>query len=103
MGKRNQNTFNSETARQAGKNRKGIKHKNTRLRKILGIANIEDLKYDILIVWENLIKYGTKTEKRFAAKELSKYLFPQKREHSGEMNDKIKVEINYGNDPNNES
>ena len=66
MGKRNQNTFNSQTARQAGKNRKGIQYKNTRLRKILGIENIEDLKYDILMVWKDLIRYGTKTEKQAA-------------------------------------
>ncbi len=70
----------------------------TLIKQKLGIENIEDLKKDVLQVWGELIKSANTKEKVIAAKEMSKYIFPQKRELSGELNGQIKVEIVYNND-----
>ncbi len=70
----------------------------TLMKRKLGIENIEDLKKDVLKVWGELIKSANTKEKVIAAKEMSKYIFPQKRELSGELNGQIKVEIVYKKD-----
>ena len=77
-----------------------VKKKKTVLREILGINNIEDLKKDVLKVWANHIQSDDFEKHSFAAKEISKYIFPQKREHSGEINSSVKVQfINLGDKP----
>ena len=70
-----------------------VKKKKTVLREILGINNIEDLKTDVLKVWANHIQSDDFEKHSFAAKEISKYIFPQKREHSGEINSNVKVQF----------
>lgn len=76
-----------------------VKKKKTVLREILGINNIEDLKADVLKVWANHIQSTDYEKQSFAAKEISKYIFPQKREHSGEINSAVKVQFININKP----
>lgn len=51
---------------------------------------IEDAKGDVLEFYAELFETGSKTEKAFAAKEISKYLFPTKQnvetKHTGDIN-----------------
>jgi len=77
------------------KGNKRVKKRKTIIKEKLGLDNIEGMKEDVLNVWNDLITEGTKKEKMWAAKEMSKYIFPQKREHSGEIKEKITVTINY--------
>jgi len=77
---------------------KGKKQKRTILKEKLGLDNIEDLKEDVIKVWQELITSKDKKLKGFAAKEISKYIFSQKREHTGEFNEKVEVKIIYSDD-----
>lgn len=70
---------------------KGTKKKQTIIKEQLGLDNIEELRTEVLKVWEKLITSKSDRVRGFAAKELSKYLFPQKREHSGTTQKNIKV------------
>lgn len=70
-----------------------VKKKKTVLKEILGINNIEDLKADVLKVWANFIQSDNPNLQSFASKEAAKYIFPQKREHSGEINSSVKVQF----------
>ena len=95
MAARNDN-ITKDPAAAGRKSRKRGKEPRTIIKEKLGLNNIEDMKNDVLNVWKLLIAKGTKKEKAFAAKEMSKYLFAQKRELSGELNGKIEIKINYG-------
>ena len=76
---------------------KRVRKQRTILLAKLGIKNIEDMKTDVMAVWAEFI-HGTDEQKAFAAREMSKYIFPQRRELSGELNGQIKVEIVYKKD-----
>lgn len=67
---------------QYGKVKTGKPQKRTLLKKALGldVIEVEGLKQDVLNVWRDLINDRDKKLKAFAAKELSKYLFPTKKE-----------------------
>lgn len=65
----------------------------TIVKEALGLNNLDDLKQEVLRVWGEYIRSNDIKLKGFAAKEISKYLFPQKREHSGEINASVKVQF----------
>ena len=73
---------NKKIASNAGRKstRKGIKNKSTVIKEKLGIQNIEDLKEDVLKVWYELITSTNPDDKKFASKEISKYVFPTKKD-----------------------
>ncbi len=92
--------------RQPPNEHKRKKKRKTIIREQLGLKNIEGLEGDVLKVWKRLI--GSKSNKysSLAAKEISKYLFPQKKEtvlkFNGTIkfvaNNKIVPPLNDGND-----
>lgn len=59
----------------------GKKHKRTLLREKLGIERLEDLRYSVLNVWTELLNSRSMENRKFAAKELSRYLFSMKVEN----------------------
>jgi hypothetical protein len=65
------------------------KKRKTIVKEQLGLKNIDDLKDDVLMIWKELVRKGTKEEKKYAAKEISKYLFAQKKEITGDMSFKF--------------
>lgn len=71
--------------------KKGKRHKSTIIKEVIGLRNIEDLKPEVLKVWEAFIKSKDKKAQGYAAKEISKYIFAQKREHTGEFKANLKV------------
>ena len=74
---------------------KGQKANKTLLKEAMGITGIEQLKKKTL---ENLNEFLDSTDKQtkmFATKEVAKYNFPQKREHSGEINTNVTVNCKY--------
>ena len=77
---------NTEASKQKGK-----KRKSTLVKEALGLQNIEDLKPEVLKVWNSFIKSKDKKAQGYAAKEISKYIFAQKREHTGEFKANLKV------------
>lgn len=64
----------------------GKPKKNTIIKKSLGLENIEQLKLDCLQVWQDAIQSKSIARRQFAAKEISKYLFPQKKTIYGNVN-----------------
>lgn len=70
---------------------KGTKKKQTIIKEQLGLDNIEDLREDSLKVFKEMLSDKDKVKRFLAAKEISKYIFPQKREHSGTTQKNIKV------------
>jgi hypothetical protein len=87
-----ENTQFSKTYQPPNESKRKPKQK-TVLREILGVNNIEDLKADVLKVWANFIQSDNPNLQSFASKEAAKYIFPQKREHSGEINSSVKVQF----------
>lgn len=61
------------------------KGKRTKIVQALGLDNLDSLKPEVFQVWKRLIKSRSKEDRKFAVKEVSKYVYPQKREHSGEV------------------
>lgn len=59
----------------AAKGKLGKKHKLTLFREKLGIKNIEDLKDDVLNVWTELLYSNELENRKYAVKEISKYIF----------------------------
>lgn len=56
-----------------------------------GVKSIEDLTGAVIDVYCDLLNTGDKDDKKFAAKELSKYLFPQKRTVDANVKGEIKA------------
>lgn len=61
------------------------KGKRTKIVEALGLDNLDSLKPEVFQVWKKLLKSKTKDDRKFAVREISKYVYPQKREHSGEV------------------
>lgn len=62
------------------KHKSGKKHKSTLLKEKLGINNLYDLEKDLIKGWYELLHSSNKTDKRFALKEISRYVFPVRKE-----------------------
>lgn len=62
------------------KHKTGKKHKATLIKEKLGINNLNDLEKDLLKAWYEMLHSKCKTDKRFALKEISRYVFPIKKE-----------------------
>ena len=62
------------------KSRKHGKNKSTIVKERLDPKNIEDLKEDVLKVWKEFIKSLDIDDRKFASKEISKYIFPTKKD-----------------------
>ena len=63
-----------------GGNTKGTKHKKTIVKEAFGVENIEQLKDKCLRNWNKMLDSKNIQVQLIATKEVSKYLFPQKRE-----------------------
>ena len=61
-------------------NKKGTKHSKTVIKETFGIKSIEELKEDVLENWREYLKHNNDNYKLTATKEVSKYLFPTKKE-----------------------
>jgi len=95
MAAKNDNLLSnpSEKGRIGGLKNKGRLKNKTLIKEKLGLDNIEDMKEDVIRVWHECINSNNSKDKQFAAKEMSKYIFPQKRELSGELKEKIEITI----------
>jgi hypothetical protein len=60
--------------------KQGRKHKSTLIKAKLGINNLHDLEQDLIKSWYEMLHSKCKTDKRFALKEISRYVFPMKKE-----------------------
>lgn len=60
--------------------KKGTKDKKTVIKETFGIKSIEELKEDVLENWREYLKHNNDNYKLTATKEVSKYLFPTKKE-----------------------
>ncbi|MBK8983034.1 MAG: hypothetical protein IPM38_12080 [Ignavibacteria bacterium] len=49
----------------------------------MGLNNLQDLEQDLIKGWYELLNSKNKTDKRFALKEISRYVFPVKKEIIG--------------------
>jgi hypothetical protein len=67
----------------------------TVVKKALGLDNIEQLKIDCLKVWQDAIRSKSIKRREFAAKEISKYLFAQKKQIDGNVNVSAKQQIDF--------
>jgi len=65
------------------KHKTGRKHKKTLIKEKLGLNNLQDLELDLVKGWYELLYSKSKTDKRFALKEISRYVFPVKKEITG--------------------
>lgn len=79
MAKKKQ--ISPETQAKGVKKRQEIAVIKDKIKKALSAENITDLEKQVLENWEVLIESDDPRERAFATKEISKYLFPQKREH----------------------
>jgi len=61
------------------------KNKKTIVKEALGLDNLDSLKPEVFEVWKKLLKHKNIAHRKFAVREISKYTYPQKREHSGEV------------------
>lgn len=86
---------NPEKAREKARLRKGIKHRNTIIKEKLEIREIDDLKETVLKNFKEFSESEDKRDREFATKEIAKYVFPQKREHSGKISHIFNVNINF--------
>lgn len=90
---------NSELAREKGRLKKGKRHKLTLIREELlrtKIKSIDDLKDSNIAKWIELRQEADSFNQKFVIeKELAKYIHPQKREHSGQIDSQITVNFKY--------
>ena len=97
------NNLTLEQRKKGGANRKGKRNTKTIIKEILGLNDIQDLKPDVLYNWKKLLTNRRSTKYVFLAnKEVSKYLFPQMREHKLEGTGTINFIVNpliAGNTP----
>ncbi len=85
-----------KTGNTTAKHKAGKKHKRTLIKEKLGLNNLQDLEQDLINGWYELLNSNSKTDKRFALKEISRYVFPVKKEVSGSFifdRDKAQKEI----------
>ena len=80
--------------RQPPNENKRVPKKKTRLKKALGIENIDDLIPQVLKNWEYLSKLKSKSDKKFVNKEISPYLFTKKQQTDLNVKGEIKLIIN---------
>lgn len=59
---------------------KGTKHKKTIVKEALGVKSIDELKDKCLRNWDKMLDSDNLQVQLIATKEVSRYLFPQKRE-----------------------
>ena len=71
---------------------KGSKHKSTLIRE--KILNLDDFKEPLMDVWNEFLYSEDKDDRKFASKEIPKYVFPQKRELSGSFNGTMIINTN---------
>ena len=62
------------------KGKQGKKHKSTLIKEKLGLKNLYELEQDLIKGWFEMLHSKSKADKRFALKEISRYVFPIKRE-----------------------
>ena len=90
---------NSEKAREKAKLKRGTKNKLTKVKEELlktNIKSIDDLKETNLSKWIELRNEAKNFNQKFVIeKELAKYIHPQKREHSGQIDSQITVNFKY--------
>jgi hypothetical protein len=67
------------------KGKQGKKHKSTLIKEKLGLKNLYELEQDLIKAWYEMLHSTNKTDKRFALKEISRYVFPVKKEISGSV------------------
>lgn len=72
---------------------KGTKKKKTIIKETLGLDNLEALKPDVIRVWRECIQSANESTRITAAKEISKYLFAQKRTVEADINANVKAEV----------
>lgn len=72
---------------------KGQKQRRTIVKEKLGVNNIEDLKDDVLRVWTELLQSTNEDNRKFASKEISKYVFSTKKETNIDLNAKGNINI----------
>lgn len=65
------------------KGKQGKKHKSTLIKEKLGLNNLYELEQDLIKAWYEMLHSTNKTDKRFALKEISRYVFPVKKEITG--------------------
>jgi len=65
------------------KHKTGKKHKATLIKEKLGLNNLYELEQDLIKAWYEMLHSTNKTDKRFALKEISRYVFPVKKEITG--------------------
>lgn len=85
--------FNSETARAAGKksSKKGKKHMSTIMKeKVKDLAELEE---DVILVYIDLLKSRVKEDRKFAASQISKYIFATKKESTIDLDAKQHIHI----------
>ena len=63
----------------------GKKHKRTIVKQKLGLDNLYDLEEDLIKGWYKMLISKSKTDRRFALKEISRYVFPVRKEITGFM------------------
>ncbi len=73
-------TTKFQPGNQHGKNNLGKKHKKTIMRERIGIDNIEQLAPAVIEIWIELLESNIKDDRKFASKEISKYIFSVKKE-----------------------
>jgi len=76
---------NPEKAREKARLRKGVKHKSTIVRKKLSFTEISDLKATVIKNFHELCEDKDPRVRAYATKEVARYIFPQKREVSGNL------------------
>ena len=74
-----------QAGNQMAKLKAGKQHKTTVVKEKLGLKNLQELEADLINTWYELLHSKNKNDKRFAVKEISKYVFPVKKEvsHTG--------------------
>lgn len=82
----------SATKQPKNENKRKPKRKTVLKRAILAhYKEIDDAKDDVLKIYAEALKKGTKSEKVFVAKEVSKYLFPTKQNITGNFDGQINI------------
>jgi len=84
-----------EAGRKGGRNKKGARYETKKTKLLKYWKSITDAEEDLLKVWKKLLDSPDKDDRKLAAKEISKYVFAQKREHTGEVKGDITINFKY--------
>lgn len=84
-----------ELGAKGGRNKKGARYETKKTKLLKYWKQISDAEEDLLKVWKKLLNSTDKDDQKLAAKEISKYVFAQKREHTGEVNQNLTVNFKY--------